>query len=113
MVELASLSLTYIAVASLHAADPARAPWRVRRAAHRLWRAALWLLAAAAFITAIALWRRVEMGALGFIVPLALLMVEASLFVLLVPLAPRLMWGLAALCLVAAPPLAFLGLTRG
>ncbi len=110
MLELASLLLTYVAFASLHAADPARAPWRVRETAHRLWRAALRLLAAGAFIAAIALWCHLEVSALGFIVPLSSLMASASLFVLFVPLAPRLMWGLAALCLVAAPALAVIGL---
>jgi hypothetical protein len=113
MLEIASLLLTYVAFASLHAADPARAPWRVRATAHRLWRAALRLIAAGAFIAAIALWQRMEGSALGFIVPLAILMASASLFVLLVPLAPRLTWGLAALCLAFAPMLAVIGLRHG
>jgi uncharacterized membrane protein YsdA (DUF1294 family) len=113
MLELASLLLTYVAFAALHAANPARVPWRVPETAHRLWRAALRLIAVGAFIMAIALWHRLEASALGLIVPLSILMASASLFVLLVPLAPRLMWGLAALCLVFAPTLAVIGLRHG
>lgn len=113
MLEIASLLLAYFAFAALHAAAPVRAPWRARRATTRLWGAALRLVSLGSFLATVALWQRIEVSALAFIVPLFALMVSAGLFVLLVPIVPRVMWGLAALCLVAAPVLVLLGLRHG
>jgi hypothetical protein len=106
MLEAASVLSAYLAFALLHAAEPRRLP----RPSHRPppgW--AMRLAAMAAYAAAVALWARAESVGAALLVALGSFTLCASLFVLLAPVAPRLVWGLAAACPVAIAALALCG----
>jgi hypothetical protein len=115
MVETASVLAAYLAFALLHAARPERIPFGVatRLRGRRAWRVAARGLAVASFSLSVALWGRVEAGPAAFLVALAALMVAATLFVLLAPIWPRAVFGLALLCPPAIVALSLLGARHG
>lgn len=115
MVETASVLSAYLAFALLHGARPERLPFGVaaRLRARREWRASARALAAAFFSLSVWLWSRAEAGAAAFLVPLAALLCAASAFVLLAPVWPRVVWGLAVLCPPAIAALSLLGARHG
>jgi hypothetical protein len=105
MAELVSVSAAYVAFALIHAADARPLPSGLHAALHRVRfaRTGLRLLALAAFALSSWCWSRVEDGPSILLVPFTAFMAAASVFVLLAPVAPRLVWGLALLF----PPLVF------
>ncbi|WP_438040328.1 hypothetical protein [Sorangium sp. So ce128] len=115
MVETASVLSAYLAFALLHGARPERLPFGVaaRLRARREWRASARVLAAAFFSLSVWLWSRAEAGAAAFLVPFATLLCAASAFVLLAPVWPRAVWGLAFLCPPAIAALSLLGARHG
>ncbi|WP_437293219.1 hypothetical protein [Sorangium sp. So ce426] len=115
MVETASVLSAYLAFALLHGARPERLPLVIaaRLRAWRAWRAAARVLSVASFSLSVWLWSRAEAGAAAYLVPLAALLCAASLFVLLAPVWPRVVWGLAFLCPPAIAALSLLGARHG
>jgi hypothetical protein len=105
MAELASLFAAYAAFALIHMADAQRVPRGIHAVLRRVRfaRPALRGLALVAFALSSWCWSRVEDGLGIFLVPFTAFMAAASLFVLLAPYMPRLVWGLALLF----PPLVF------
>ena len=108
MLELASFGSTFLAFALLHGAEPRRLPSRFRGAAP-VWRHASRLAAAALVLLSIAVWARVEGMGAAILVVLAMFSVAATLFVLALPVIPRLTWGAAIACAVSVPVLSLLG----
>ena len=94
MVELAALLSFYVAFALLHASHPSHFPVR-RWKPTRLQLGGLELVAALATVLGVALWARVEGLTAALLVGAAALSLTATLFVVLAPLAPRLVWGIA------------------
>ncbi|WP_438025468.1 hypothetical protein [Sorangium sp. So ce233] len=115
MVETASVLAAYFAFTLLHAARPERIPFGVasRLRGRRAWRVAARALAVAFFSLSVALWSLVEAGPAALLVAFAALLVAATLFVLLAPIWPRAVFGLAVLCPPAIAALSLLGARHG
>ncbi|MGK3998763.1 hypothetical protein [Sorangium sp. So ce1024] len=115
MVETASVLAAYFAFALLHAARPERIPFGVasRLRGRRAWGVGARVLAVASFSLSVALWRLAEAGPAAFLVALTALLVAATLFVLLAPIWPRAVFGLAVLCPPAIAALSLLGARHG
>jgi hypothetical protein len=106
MLEAASVLSAYLAFALLHGADPRRLP----RPPHRpppAW--AMRVAALAAYAAAITLWARADGLGSALLVGVATSTLCASVFVLMSPVVPRIVWGLAATCPVVVAVLAVRG----
>ena len=108
MLELATLGSTFLAFALLHGAEPSRRPERLRGAAP-WWQHMSRLAAAALVLFSVAVWARVEGTGAALLVVLTMFSVAATLFVLTVPVFPRLTWGAALACAASVPLLWLLG----
>ncbi|WP_437633789.1 hypothetical protein [Sorangium sp. So ce854] len=115
MVEAASVLAAYLAFALLHAARPERIPFGVasRLRGRRAWGVGARVLAVASFSLSAALWSLAEAGPAALLVALTALLVAATLFVLLAPIWPRAVFGLAVLCPPAIAALSLLGARHG
>jgi hypothetical protein len=90
MLEVASLAATFLSFALVHLAH-------ARRARDRLGvRLGLYALAFAALAWGVLAWERSEDLTAALLVSFSALCATASLFVVLVPVAPRLLWSLTA-----------------
>ncbi|HEU5075287.1 MAG TPA: hypothetical protein VFU02_13950 [Polyangiaceae bacterium] len=112
MLELATLAATFLAFALLHAAEPRRRPLRFRSPAP-MWRHASRLLSGMLLLFSIAWWARVEGAPAAILVVLTMFSTTATLFVLAVPVVPRLVWGTALACALSLPFLSWLGASGG
>lgn len=112
MLEGAALLALYLAFALLHAAEPRRRPpsWPARAPA---WDRRRRIAALACLASGVGLWAHAEDLAAALLVALAALTAFATAVVLLAPVAPRLMWGLAIACAPAAIALSLGGACRG
>lgn len=108
MLELATLASTFLAFALLHGAEPHRRPVRFR-AARPLWKHVNRLVAVMLVLFSIALWARIEGLRAAILVVLTMLSAAATLFVLAVPVFPRLTWGAALACAPSVPLLLLFG----
>jgi len=107
MLSLASVLAAYVAVAAVFAARP-RSQRRPSLVPPRA-RPAMYALAIGAVVAATALWPPGDGAVMTTICVVLAVSVAATLFVLLEPFAPRLVWGLAAAAPVAAAALAIAG----
>jgi len=112
MLELATLGSTFLAFALLHGAEPRRRPERFRGAAAP-WRHVGRLVAGALVLFSIAVWAQVEGVAAAILVVSTMFSAAATLFVIAVPVVPRLIWGTASACAVSVPVLLLLGAGGG
>ncbi len=108
MLELATFAANFLAFALWHAADPRRRPPRLREVAPAWSLASRWG-AAALVLLGIAAWTQLEGVAAALLVVLTMFSTAATLFVLAVPVFPRLTWGAALACLPSVPLLSWLG----
>ena len=112
MFEGASLLSFYLAFALLCGADPRRFPapsWKPTEG----WLRAMRLGAVAAVIAGVALWTRVGGVAAALLMAPTALSVAATVFVLLAPLAGRMLWGVALACPLLIAILALAGGSNG
>jgi hypothetical protein len=112
MLEGAALLALYLAFALLHAAEPRRRPssWPALAPA---WDRRFRIAALACLACGTGLWARAEGLAAALLVALSALTAFATAVVLLAPVAPRLVWGLAVACVPAALALTLWGVCRG
>lgn len=108
MLELATLAANFLAFALLHGAEPWRRPERWRRLAPLWSRVSRWS-ALLLVLFSVALWARIEGLIAALLVVLTMFSAAATLFLLVVPVAPRLIWGTALVCAVGVPGLAWWG----
>lgn len=104
MLSLASVLASYVAVAAVFAARPrsARRPSLVPPRA----RPAMYVLSIAAIVAAVMLWPPSDGAVMASLSVVLAVSVAATGFVLLEPIAPRLVWSLAAAAPAAATVLA-------
>ena len=115
MIETASVLSAYFAFALLHAANPKRIPFSILSGprSSRAWAPLVRVVAVVFFSWSVWLWSRVEAGPASIFVAFTGFMVAASVFVLLAPVWPRVVWSLAILCPPAVAALSFIGASRG
>lgn len=112
MLKAASVLCFFLACALLHRASPKRrALWRAKTSEKlpALRRAG----AVVAMAVGVTSWSRAQNTTAAVLVALAALSVAATAFVLLVPLFPRTLWGLALVCPVFIAVLLVLGVSHG
>jgi hypothetical protein len=100
MLESASVLSFYLAFALLHGADAARYPLKGARPSRQLLRCMKGASPLAAALGT-ALWAEADSARAALLVAPTALSAVATVFVLLAPVAPRVLWGLALAC----PPL--------
>jgi hypothetical protein len=113
MLESATLMWVILAFASFHAADVHRRPVRFQNMAAPWSSTALRAVGVLLLALSVTLRSNVEGLAAALLVVLAMCCGAATLFVLLAPLAPRVVWGLAIACAPAGLILSFLGVVHG
>jgi hypothetical protein len=113
MLEAAAVAASFLAFAAFHAAEPRRRPARWRGAAPPWLATALRVAGAAVLASSVALWRSVEGATSALLVVAAALCAAATLFVLVAPVFPRLVWGLTVACAAATLVLSIAGGLRG
>jgi predicted anti-sigma-YlaC factor YlaD len=94
MVELAALACFYLAFGLVYGADRGRFPLKRWKPARLLF-AGMKLVAALSTSVGVALWARVEGATAALLVAVTALSVAAIVFILVAPIAPRAVWGLA------------------
>lgn len=108
MLEAAALCSSHLAFALLHAAEARRRPRRLAGLGPG-WSGAFRAAALALITWSVACWARSEDWSAALLVVLAALCTSATLFVLLVRVFPRPVWGLSLLCAPAALLFSVLG----
>lgn len=109
MHDAAAACLSLFGFALLHAAVPARFPFRIRAKERREWGACLRGAAVAALGVSLVLWIRSEGVAAGSLLFGFSALLSGSAFVLMAPFAPRVAWTVA----LAMPLLTILALAGG
>jgi hypothetical protein len=112
MLELAALACLYLAFALLYGADRKRFPLERSKPA-RFLLAGMQLGAVLSTAVGFALWARVEGATAALLVAVTALSVAGSVYVLLAPLAPRVVWGFALAAPLLALVLFLIGSSRG
>jgi hypothetical protein len=112
MLETASVLCFFLAFALLHGASPGRFPLQGLKPSGRL-RALLRAGALVAIAAGVTSWSRAENTTAALLVALTAFSVAATAFVLLAPLFPRTVWGLALACPVLVAALLALGGSHG
>jgi multisubunit Na+/H+ antiporter MnhB subunit len=113
MLEAATFASTFLAFALLHGAEPRRRPARFRTLGAWWSPAATRATAGLLLAASVGQWTRVEGLSAAFLVVAGAFSLAATLFVLLVPLLPRVIWGVALASAPAALVLSLLGGRRG
>jgi hypothetical protein len=113
MLEAATFAWVTFGFALFHAAEPRRRPVRFQTSLP-IWSPAAMRIAGTV-VLALSVTQRsnVEGLAAALLVVLAMACGAATLFVLVAPLAPRIVWGLAIACAPAGLILSFLGVVHG
>lgn len=108
MLELATLAANFLAFALLHGAEPRRRPARFRDGA-TLWRQLSRVLALGLLLSSVAILARIEGTGAAVLVVLTMFSTAATVFVLAVPVFPRVTWGAALACVPSIPLLVWFG----